>query len=190
MMRCRPFGLFLILAASRAAAAEGTFEARTEDGRYYLRAESLIDAPVDSVYAVLTDFDALSRLDKTILASRVVERHSDTVNTVYTRVKGCVGFVFCRTLHRVERVEERPPFEIHAELLPERSDFNSGAVHWQLEEAGTRTRLRNTVEIEPGFWTPRAMTRRMMIRATERTYQNLEQLAREHAAEHASLAGH
>jgi hypothetical protein len=81
---------------------------------------------------------------------------------LYTKLRACSG-LFCRTVQRVERVQESP-FDLLAVVVPEQSDVVSGQSHTVLQtvEGGTRVHYRLT--IVPKFWVPPLIGRTAMLR--------------------------
>jgi len=150
--------------------------------RYVVDFVAQIDAPADAVQAVLTDYDDYPRLDPRIQESRVVGR--DRVNSVqlYTKMRGCVGGLFCRTMQRVEEVVERPD-ELLATAILDKSDVRIGVTRsqWQSKEHGTELVYR--LEIMPKFWIPPLFGKRLMISTlrsgTLQLFTNVEKAARQ-----------
>lgn len=155
-----------------------------EDGRYTVFIERHIDAPVESVFRVITDYDNLTVLDEHILESREIERKSDTASLVYTKLRDCV-IIFCKTVERVEEVEERSNQEVVSTADPEQSDVLYNVNRWVLTEKDGGTHLEYRLEMEPDFWVPRLVGRsalkRRLLKNSIRALDRLEQLARERA---------
>jgi hypothetical protein len=105
---------------------------------------------------------------------------------VYTRMRGCVAALFCKTLQRVERIVESPPGELVADVIPAESDFRSGRVLWRLRADGERTILRYENHMEPDFWVPGLLGDDLLARSLLRTARDMiervEALARERVA--------
>ncbi len=149
--------------------------------RYLIEGEATIDAPVSAVYRIITDYDALAKLDKGIIESRLIARVDDTTAMVYTSLKGCILF-FCRKVERLERVEEVSDSELVAVVVPyEESNVIYGRSHWQLfpQQGGTRVVFNS--EVEPNFWIPSfigpALIKSVLKKRFVRTLRNLEQAA-------------
>ena len=174
--------LVCALAGERADALRlDHIEVRYEDSRYHLYALVDLAAPREAVYAVLTDYGRLSRLNEQIVESRIVEHESPTVFLVMTRVRGCVVLV-CRELTRVERVREDEPNELVSRTLPELSDVRYETAAWRFEDSETGTRLIYRLEVEPDVWIPivgRGAVKRQLRRSFERTVGAVERLAGE-----------
>lgn len=159
--------------------------ASVQDGRYRYLLEAEVSAPVAAVRAVLADYAEYPALDKRIREARVLERESPQQLLLYTEVRGCVGFVFCRSLHRVERVNEAE-LSIIANVLPTRSDFTYGRTVTRLTDLGTRTRVTYETEFDAGGFLPRWLVGRSVLRALEEgglgMFTSVERLARTRAA--------
>ena len=149
------------------------------DGRYQIRLERTIDAPVNEVYRVLTDYEHLTKLDSHIKESQLLSR-TDDVAEVFTRVRGCVLF-FCRTIDRTHAIVEKSPTRIDAELVADGSNVASDRFSWILTIDGQRTHVLYDQDIEPGFWVPPfvgpAILKRKFGKAAEKALVNLERLA-------------
>lgn len=170
-------------AAWPAAAAEITGVAVSHgEGAYHLSLEAEIHAPPLAVFAVITDYDRLTRLHESIRRSEVLRRIDACTTEVYTEVRACVA-VFCRTVRRVERIEEDPPHELRATIVPDSSNVSSGEVVWRLEPDATGTHLSYASTLNPDFWIPPLVGPGMMKLSLETTtremIQNVEDLARQ-----------
>ena len=154
-------------------------DVRFEAGRYILHLEVEIDAPVESVFAVITDYRNLVRLSPRIKASRL-ERKVSAGDMVVTRVKACW---LCPTIERTEIVSTNPPHELEATVIPQKGQLKFGATSWKLSKYGTGTFLVYHTEIEPDFWVPvfigRAAFKKRMRANTLESFQIIERLAQE-----------
>ena len=103
----RPAALsFLTIAffpAATQALSVQSLEANLRDGVYRIVLVARVDAPVEDVAAVLTDYAAYRKLDPQILASTVLPSDDQGGELVRTVVRACAG-LFCRKVERVERV--------------------------------------------------------------------------------------
>jgi len=152
-----------------------------EGDRYVLEGAVQLEATTSAVYRVITDYDALENLDKGIAESRLIERVSDTVALVYTKMKGCI-LLFCRKVERIERVEEISATEIRAVVVPDSdTDVRYENSSWELSPHESGTRVVYRTEVEPDFWIPAvigpAVIRNVLRRRVSRTLGNLERAA-------------
>ena len=159
------------------------------DDRYIVEFVAKLDAPTEAVHAVLTDYDAYPTLDPRIQESRVLGR--DRLNSVrlYTRMRGCLGTLMCRTMQRVEEIQELPD-QLLATAILDQSDVRFGVTRsqWQSTEHGTEVIYR--LEIMPKFWIPPLFGRRLMISTlragTLELFTNVEKAAQERTSTVAS----
>ncbi len=124
-----------------------------DSGRYALEAEAYMDAPRESIFAVLVDYERIGRLSSAYKEYGFMDPAADGTPIVFTRLEGCV-LIFCRSLRRVERLEGDGPGYIRTVMLPEQSDFSFGIAQWWLEPEAMGTRVTYHLEMEPDFWIP------------------------------------
>lgn len=174
-----------LLAASTAFAidVERLVVQRVED-RYVVEFQAQLAAPAEDVGAVLTDYDHYPELDPRIQEAR---RDEQDRARLHTRLRGCLGGLMCRTLQRVETLEERPG-EVIATALPAESDVRYGLTHsrWEASRGGTEVNYR--LEITPDFWVPPLFGPPLMIKTlregTLNLFTNVERAARSRADQH------
>lgn len=170
----------LLLAWSPARALEVLV---AESGRagddFTFRLEARLEAPVESLIAVLTDFDHIHELHESMTMSRNLGQPEDGVTEVYTELRSCVA-VFCRTLHRVERIR-RVGDSLDAHDVGGRSDFEAGETLWRFEPDGDGTRLSYEARLRPAFWVPPVFGPAMLARTTRQTTVELLQAAESRA---------
>jgi hypothetical protein len=158
-----------------------SLEANLRDGVYRIVLVARVDAPVEGVAAVLTDYAAYRKLDPQILASTVLPPDDQGGELVRTVVRACAG-LFCRKVERVERVERREG-ELIATVVPERGELKSGLTRTTWQAADDATSVTYEAEFVPDFWVPSLIGRRFAVRAlkasTLELFGNVEKRARE-----------
>jgi hypothetical protein len=170
-----------LLPASAGALSVQSVEASLRAGVYRIELVARVDAPVEDVAAVLTDYAGYRGLDPRVRASTVLPSDDQSGELVLTVVRACAGF-FCRNVERVERVE-RGDGELCATVIPERSQLKSGLQHttWRADADGTNITYR--AEFVPGFWVPQVIGRhyaeRVLKTSTLELFGNVEKRARE-----------
>ena len=154
-----------------------------DDNRYYISLEARIQAPPAAVFSVITDYDRIRDLHRRVKESRVISRIDARTTEVFTRLRGCIAALFCRTIRRVERVTESPPDGLDARVVPEKSDFSFGEVRWRLTDTDEGTLLRYESEMVPDFWIPAILGDALVARSIERTtmqmIRSVEKLAQQ-----------
>jgi hypothetical protein len=91
-------------------------------GVYRINLVTQIQAPVDYVHGVLTDYKHIYRLDPAIVDSGILPSPDDGVVRVRTRILDCIAF-FCMTIDRVEDVRELENGGLQATIVPALSNF-------------------------------------------------------------------
>ncbi len=151
-----------------------------QDRGYEIAFDASIDAPRQRVFAVLSDFAHLERINPEIIASSFAASPSGG-ERVRTVIHSCVLF-FCRNLVQVEDVSGRATETISARIVPGSGDFSSGSSIWRLSGDGATTHVHYEATRKLSFWVP-PLVARMAARHTigERfkvSLQALERLAR------------
>ncbi len=133
-----------------------------EGQRYFVESHARIEAPLEAVYDVLSDYEHLHELTSVFEETRVVEGADDEQQRlVYLRARGCVLF-FCRTIERYDRLQLERPRDILALAVapPGATDDAEPAPvaysrsRWQLSEEDDGTHVLYSMEMEPPFWVP------------------------------------
>jgi hypothetical protein len=133
--------------------------------RFYMNSTLLVEAPIESMLAILLDYNNLHQFSRGIVHSQVVTPDDDDVRRVYTHIRGCVAFI-CRSIERIEKLEVFDEHRIVATLVPELSKNVAWNLStWELERVSVKakqannkpvqlTRIHYTLEFEPDFWVP------------------------------------
>jgi hypothetical protein len=171
----------LLLAPTANALEVRRLDVSFEGDRFVVILNAQLDAPADGVGEVLKRYDDYPSLDPRITESRVLSRDREHAVRLYTRMRGCLGTLMCRSMKRVEEIEERPNELLATTVLPE-SDVRFGVTRSQWEPQDGGTSLQYRLEIMPKFWIPPVFGRRLMIRTlsegTLSLFTNVEREAR------------
>ncbi|MCP4001736.1 MAG: hypothetical protein GY727_12580 [Gammaproteobacteria bacterium] len=124
-----------------------------EDGRIYVSASLILDAPVPLVFQALSDYEHFAELSTRFQESRFLEPAANGQPRIYTKIEGCIWF-FCRTVQRYAQLELIPYVSITATVEPTESDVRYGVESWEFTTVGKVTRVSYTHEMEPKFWVP------------------------------------
>ena len=179
------FGLAVIatgLAAPARAIDIETLDVRYENGHYRVQFEAELAARPEAVQRVLTDYAHYPALDARIEESHLIPSAPGTPPRLYTRLKGCLSWFLCRSMVRIETLEQKPG-ELVATAIPELSDVRESlaATHWEASAAGTHVSYALT--LSPKFWVPSLFGRRAMLetmrKGTATMFTSVERLARE-----------
>lgn len=151
-----------------------------EDRGYQIALDASIDAPRQRVFAVLSDFAHLERINPEIVASSFAASSSGG-GRVRTVIHSCVLF-FCRDLVQVEDVKGRATETITARIVPGSGDFSGGSSLWRLSGEGATTHVHYEATRKLSFWVPPLIARMAARHAIGERFkvslQELERLAR------------
>jgi hypothetical protein len=174
----------LALAAPAAPPAHA-FDLRSVDvavngNDYRVTLDAVVNAPVERVARVLTDYAGYVALDPRIRSSEVIDGGNGRNSLIRTSIRACIG-PFCRTVERVERVAYAQG-RLVAEALPERSDLQLGVTRTEWRAEGDGTRIRYRAEFQPDVWVPEFVARRYVAGTLRESvlelFQNVEARAR------------
>jgi hypothetical protein len=179
--RLAAVGICAALVYGRAAAFDlHSADATYTDGVFRVSFEAVLDAPLESIEAVLADYTLYRRLDPRIESAKSLGRQPDGTQLVRTRISACAA-VFCRTVDRVERFEQQPGLLV-ATVVPERSDMRHGIASTRFRSLPSGTLVIYHAEFEPDFWVPGFIGRRYVVGALReailKMFTNVEREAR------------
>src|SRR5262245_50382445 len=104
--------VLVVVGLTTSARADGTVELTVDDhdGLYKVRGSFQVAASVDTVWAVLTDYEAIPRFVKSMKSS-VIERGSEGQRLVRQEAAQHV-LLFRKTVHVALEIEEDRPFRV------------------------------------------------------------------------------
>ena len=120
------------------------------DGVYRINAEMVVHAPAEDVLHVLTDFTHIYRLNDSIIESELLSAPDENTVRVRTLVNDCI-LVFCFDIERVEDVRMTGNGYLHATVVRDLSNIESGASTWYIRPEGGDSRVSYRGTVEPGF---------------------------------------
>jgi hypothetical protein len=181
---CR-VSLFLAIGLLAPANASGATilhaQARYQQGRYVLSFEVVLDANLDKVWLIMTDFEHFPQVSRSIVESRIIEQVSENRHRVGIRSKVCILF-FCQTVKKTSDVQTTPKTDIVNVSDPAQSDFSYSVERWRLLAEGAKTRMFYTAEMEPNFSIPPVigpwLVKSFLIEEIKATAMQVEALAR------------
>ncbi len=157
-----------------------TVERSGEDYNVSLRA--VLDAPLDQVWSVLTDYARFHEVSPAIKESEILEQRDAHTHRVRTRAAACV-LIFCKETEQVQTMHQQAPGRLAVEVDPAHSDFEFGRARWYLEAASDVTHLQFEARIRPAVWVPPVIgpwvVQRVLHEEARATTDGLERLARE-----------
>ena len=157
---CAVFALPLVTSISSADELVELSVKKT-DGTYSLRIVSVLDAPVDYVYNVITDYKHAYRINPTITEVEILPSDRDEVVRVRNLSEHWVG-PFCFKIDWVGDIVEPRDGYLKVKTIPELSSFESGFAEWELRPQGERTWVIHESSLKPDFFMPPVIGDRMM----------------------------
>ncbi len=175
--------LFIWLLSSSVWAAEiMSVNVERRDARYIAEVDMRFFSDANTLRHLVTDYPNLTRLNDSILFSKVLAEQGPQSHTVQMRIKACVS-IFCKELNQVQDVQVLGDGTVVASMRPDQSDFSYGFARWQFWSEPESVVMRFTSEIEPGFWVPPLigpwMVKQALYNETVKTGTNLDRLLRE-----------
>lgn len=157
---CVLAAILLAVAMPAAALDVHRIDVREQGRHYIVEFEARLAARPAAVMGVLTDYAIYPKLDPRILEARKSGTQGGKP-LLYTRLRGCIGSVFCSTMERWETLEERPD-RLTATAVAGRGDLRYGLTVTQLSAEAGGTRVRYRTEFDPSVWMPRWLVRSAM----------------------------
>lgn len=156
-------------------------EVEQKDDVYNVYVEMDVDAPVEAVLAVLTDYEKLNRLSDSIIDSKIINSRNENVVRVQTQIENCVLF-FCMDIKKVEDVIEDKNGRITASVVADSSDFRSGHAVWEVKSTAHGSRVIHTASLEPDIsipaWMGASIVKSSLRQELRQSFKNLECLSR------------
>lgn len=123
------------------------------NGEYSLRISDVLNAPVDYVYKVITDYKHVFRINPTITDVQILPSGYVHVVRVRNISEQQVG-PFCFHITWTGDIVETRDRDIEVKTIPELSDFVSGSAIWHIRPQGEHTRVLYESRLKPAFFVP------------------------------------
>jgi len=131
------------------------------DGEYNLQIVSILDAPVDYVHYVITDYLHGYRINPTITEVEILPSGHHAVVRVRNLSEHCVGSI-CFNIDWVGDIVEPSYGNINVQTIPELSNFESGSAVWEIRSQGERTWVPHKSSLKPDFFMPPVIGNKLM----------------------------
>jgi hypothetical protein len=119
-------------------------------GETKVRVISILDAPAEYVYRVITDYKHGNRINPSITEVEILPSGRDGVIRVKNRSKQRVG-LFSFEIEWAGDIVETPQSRISISTIPEISSFHSGTALWEICPLGERTWVLHESSLKPKF---------------------------------------
>ena len=122
--------------------------------KYTFYLQFTVPASRESVYALLTDYNHLHRLNQSIKSSEQVRQIAADTTRVKMLAEACV-LVFCKQVTLVEDVKVvEPEAQLRSEAVPFLSDVESAQTTWWISTKGNGTQITCESAVQFKFWAP------------------------------------
>jgi uncharacterized membrane protein len=123
------------------------------DGEYSLRVAVVLNAPVDYVYKVITDYKNAYLINPAITAVEILPSGRNKVVRVRNLSEQCIGPI-CFHVVWTGDIVETSDRDIKVTTIPELSDFVSGSAIWRVRAQGEHTRVLYESRMKLAFFVP------------------------------------
>ena len=151
------------------------------DGVYNLKAISVLAAPADYVYYILTDYLHAYRINPSITEIEILPTLESDVTRLRNHSEHCIG-LFCFNISWTGEIVEPEHGYIEIETIPELGSFQSGSAIWRIRPDGAHTLLHHESTLKPDFFIPPLIgdkvMKRKMASDTVATFNRIECYAR------------
>lgn len=110
-----------------------------------------LKAPIGRVYAALSDYSAIQRLNPAVKRSELI--HHGALTLLRMHIKSCVLFI-CFPVTQTESMSAHKPTSIQGTIIPALSSFRSGFSRWDLRTTKGGTNARFQAVLVPSFYIP------------------------------------
>ncbi len=120
----------------------------SQDGRYVIHMETVVQAPISKVHSLLMDYENFIRLNSVIKRVESVEHLDDGRIRMGVRSAFCI-LTICQYFDWVQDVQFLPDGDIAITIVPNGGDFRQGNGRWHLRPDDGGTRLFFDVDLTP-----------------------------------------
>ncbi|MGH8528856.1 MAG: SRPBCC family protein [Nevskiales bacterium] len=181
-MRVLILAVLLVCFEPTLAAQIESLQVRQDGARYSTEMQVLLDVPASMAYAVLTDYARLARINPQVREVELLSGKPPAPACLRTLVQLCVG-ILCKAVEQVQDMSRPAATQLHAQVIPEKSNLAYGVADWRFVPVGRSTRLYFNASIEPKFWVPPLvgpwLVRRALTHEAITTSQGIEAAARQ-----------
>jgi len=175
--------IILVLLPDTSLCAEiNSVEVRKENNHYYLHINATVNADVDNVINIITDYENLPSINPYLKESKLLDKTENERTTVYMLTEICVFFL-CYHIRHVQTFHYIENGILFSRIIPGKSDFHDGWMRWQIKEIDSNniypvTQLILDIEMVPDFFVLPVIgpyqIKKIMLEMARATIINLE----------------
>lgn len=153
-----------------ASSAEVTIT-RPTSNTYHIEGSAVIQAPIQIVWNVLTDFEGMPLFVPSVKSSRIVSREGDCL--IVEQIILIKKMMFHKQLHLMLRVRSHFLKLLHFQDLAHK-DFRQYQGSWTMQSQGNHTKITYTLDLEPKFSVPDFFLRASLERGTNKLVRQIQ----------------
>ena len=163
-----------------------SIEVRRENDRYLLHINTIVNAQVDNVRKIITDYENLTLINPYLKESKFLDDTEDERTTVSMLTETCVLFL-CFNIRHVQTFHYIENGILFSRIIPGKSDFQAGWMRWEIKAIDSNkmspvTQIILDIEMVPDFFVPPVIgpyqIKKIMFEMTRATIINLEEKAK------------
>jgi hypothetical protein len=163
-----------------------TIEIKKETNLYHMHINATVNADVDNVIRIITDYENLPLINPYLKESRLLENPEDERTTVNMLTEICVLFL-CYSIRHIQTFHTIDNGILFSRIIPGKSDFQAGWMRWEIKEIDSNkispvTKIILDIEMVPDFFVPPVIgpyqIKKIMLEMTRATIINLEKNAK------------
>ncbi len=161
-------------------------EIKKENNRYNMHINATVNAGVDNVIRIITDYENLPLINPYLKESKLLDKPGDERTTVSMLTETCVLFL-CFNIRHVQTFHFIENGILFSRIIPEGSDFHAGWMRWEIKAMDSNkkspvTQLILEIEMVPDFFVPPLIgsyqIKKIMLEMTRATIIKLEEKAK------------
>jgi len=161
-------------------------DVKKENNRYNMHINATLNADVDNVIRIITDYENLPLINPYLKESKVLIKSEDERTTVSMLTEACVLFL-CYNVRHLQTFYFIEDGILFSRIIPEGSDFQAGWSRWEIKAMNSKkiypvTQIILDIEMVPDFFVPPVIgpynIKRKMLEMAEITIDKLEEKAK------------
>jgi len=161
-------------------------EIKKENNRYNMHINATVNAGVDNVIRIITDYENLPLINPYLKESKLLDKPENERTTVSMLTETCVLFL-CFNIRHVQTFHFIENGILFSRIIPEGSDFHAGWMRWEIKAMDSNkkspvTQLILEIEMVPDFFVPPLIgsyqIKKIMLEMTRATIIKLEEKAK------------
>jgi len=160
-------------------------DVRKENNHYYLHINATVNADVDNVIRIITDYENLPSINPYLKESKLLDNPEGERTTVSMITETCILFL-CYNIRHVHTFHFIENGILFSRIIPEGSDFQAGWMRWEIKAIDSNkiypvTQIILDIEMVPDFFVVPVIgsyqIKRKMLEIVKITIDKLEEKA-------------